>query len=132
MIIPGAILSFKSLENEDWMVVYVCSSSGLRNRSKKKKIISSCMNSDEIDQTSAPPHPSRTATRSPKRLRVPRRNPEISDFYRASRTAENLQAHLRNVLRKTPSSEEYLEKPMLPKIMYRKSITSEGNLASEV
>ncbi|KAD7116985.1 hypothetical protein E3N88_04253 [Mikania micrantha] len=89
MIIPGAILSFKSLENEDWMVVYVCSSSGLRNRSKKKKIISSCMNSDEIDQTSAPPHPSRTATRSPKRLRVPRRNPEISDFYRASRTAEN-------------------------------------------
>ncbi|KAD5961326.1 hypothetical protein E3N88_12799 [Mikania micrantha] len=38
----------------------------------------------------------------------------------------------KNVLRKTPSSEEYLEKPMLPKIMYRKSITSEGNLASEV
>ncbi|KAD3336538.1 hypothetical protein E3N88_32057 [Mikania micrantha] len=99
MIIPGAILSFKSLENEDWMVVYVCSSSGLRNRSKKKKIISSCMNSDEIDQTSAPPHPSRTATRSPKGFayreeirrfqisivhRVPRRTSKPTSAYRDS------------------------------------------------
>ncbi|KAD7117367.1 hypothetical protein E3N88_04635 [Mikania micrantha] len=47
------------------------------------------MKSDEIDQIIAPPHPSRTATKSSKILRVPRRNPEISDFFPASRTAED-------------------------------------------
>ncbi|KAD7116718.1 hypothetical protein E3N88_03986 [Mikania micrantha] len=49
------------------------------------------MKSDEIDQIIAPPHSSRTATRCPKSLRVPRRNPEISDFFPASRTAEEVQ-----------------------------------------
>ncbi|KAD3640572.1 hypothetical protein E3N88_29795 [Mikania micrantha] len=33
---------------------------------------------------------------------------------------------------KTPSSEEYLQNIMLPKLMYRKSISSEGNSSSEV
>ncbi|KAD4385115.1 hypothetical protein E3N88_25283 [Mikania micrantha] len=56
---------------------------------KRRRIKSSCMKSDEIDQITAPPHPSRTATRCPKSLRVPRRNPEISDFFPASRTAED-------------------------------------------
>ncbi|KAD5802352.1 hypothetical protein E3N88_13712 [Mikania micrantha] len=54
------------------------------------------MKSDEIDQIIAPPHSSRTATRCPKSLRVPRRNPEISDFFPASRTAEEVQLLHRN------------------------------------
>ncbi|KAD6454795.1 hypothetical protein E3N88_09501 [Mikania micrantha] len=38
------------------------------------------MKSDEEDQTSPPPHSSRTATRSQNELRVPRRNQEKLDI----------------------------------------------------
>ncbi|KAD5960695.1 hypothetical protein E3N88_12167 [Mikania micrantha] len=55
-----------------------------------------CMKSDEIDQITAPPHPSRTATRCLRGLRVPRRNSGISDIFHASRTTEESQAHLRD------------------------------------
>ncbi|KAD4179465.1 hypothetical protein E3N88_28056 [Mikania micrantha] len=71
------------------MVEMVVGSPGNEAETKKKNKISTCMKSDEIDQIIAPPHPSRTATRCPKSLRVPRRNPEISDFFPASRTAED-------------------------------------------
>ncbi|KAD6796324.1 hypothetical protein E3N88_07220 [Mikania micrantha] len=56
----------------------------------------SCMKSDEVDQITAPPHPSRTATRCQKGLRVPRRFSGISDICHSSRTAKEAQPLHRN------------------------------------
>ncbi|KAD5508616.1 hypothetical protein E3N88_16319 [Mikania micrantha] len=92
------VYTFSGFKDAIWwlqdgvLMVYVCVfSSGNGAEARRRRNNSSCMKSDEIDQIIAPPHSSRTATRCPKSLRVPRRNPEISDFFPASRTAEEVQ-----------------------------------------
>ncbi|KAD4585356.1 hypothetical protein E3N88_22957 [Mikania micrantha] len=89
--IPGMIGDFWWLQNSDLirkfrlMFVWWCSYSSL-------KINKFLRETDEEDQTIPPPHPSRTATRSPKGLRVPRRNPEDFRYFGPSRTAKDPQS----------------------------------------